>query len=168
MIEEKFRYSPEYVECVRDVSARSFLVAVGLPARHDIFTALEMPGEGAALMIEGLEVLKIGVGSESDDVGVYCIDCDTGSVIYVNLHDLESVFVNSSPAIFAHCLAEFDAQVAGAVQGPGETDPEDLAQLLEAGITNIEPMALADDAGFWRSLLNDVAVGDYTDDGGDC
>lgn len=41
---------------------------------------------------------------------------------------------------------------------------EELADLLGRSLGEIDPSALDDDPGFWRSILFDVAIGDYVDD----
>lgn len=161
---KNFRYSAGYVECIRDAAAREFLVAVGLPAMHVVFMARETPGEGAVLRVADRELLKIGLATESGDIGAYYVDCGAGEVLYVDAQDSSELHVNASPELFANCLRLFESKIEDAVQCSGDTDPEQLAELLEAEISRIDESALADDSGFWRFLLDDVAIGDYTED----
>ncbi|MFG2056118.1 SUKH-4 family immunity protein [Micromonospora sp. NPDC048930] len=92
------------------------------------------------------------------------MDCGAGEVLYVDAQDSSELHVNASPELFANCLRLFESKIEDAVQCSGDTDPEQLAELLEAEISRIDESALADDSGFWRFLLDDVAIGDYTED----
>lgn len=164
MTSSNFRYAAEYVECVRDGAAREFLVTVGLPAMHVVFVAREAPGDRAVLRVADRELLAIGLATESGDVGAYHVDCGTGEVVYVDAQASSELHVNASPELFANCLRLFESRIEDAVEGSGDPDPEQLAELLEVEISRIDGSALADDSGFWRSLLDDVAIGDYTED----
>ncbi|MGC4896186.1 SUKH-4 family immunity protein [Micromonospora sp. DT31] len=162
-----FRYSAGYVECVRDTAAQEFLVAVGLPTTHVVFVACEAPEDHALLRVADRELLRIGVATESDDVGAYHVECGTGEVVYVDALASSELYVNASPELFADCLRLFESKIDDAMNGSDDPDPEQLADLLEAEISRIDSSALADDSGFWRSLLDDVAIGDYTEDEGE-
>ncbi|WP_143194446.1 SUKH-4 family immunity protein [Micromonospora sp. CB01531] len=165
MTTDNFRYSAGYVERVRELATREFLVEVGLPVMHVLFMARETSGRSAVLRLANRELLRIGEASDSDDVGAYYVDCATGAVKFVVANESTELHVNDSPELLADYLAVFDLKNEVGAQGPGQPDPEEIAQALEDEIPRIDPSALADEPGFWRSLIDDVAIGDYTDDG---
>lgn len=156
-----YRYSIEYIACVRDLAAREYLSSIGLPVDHILFSASESAGGGVE-EVEGREFLKLGSGGDGDDA--YCVDCETGEVFYVVYGDPALFFVSSSPQKLSQCLNVFELEIGRAA---GKADPatlEELADLLARTLGEIDPSALEDDPGFWRSILFDVAIGDYVDD----
>ncbi|MBT2487479.1 SUKH-4 family immunity protein [Streptomyces sp. ISL-96] len=155
------RYSIEYVACVRNLAMREYLSSVGLPVGHVLFSASEATG-GGAKNIEGRDLLKLGSGGDGADA--YCIDCESGQVFNVDNDGLSLFLVNSSPQNFSKCLNVFELEIGQTV---GEADPavlEGLSDLLGRSLAEIDSSALEDDPGFWRSILFDVAIGDYVDD----
>ncbi|WP_246340100.1 SUKH-4 family immunity protein [Streptomyces lunaelactis] len=155
------RYSIEYVACVRNLAVREYLSSVGLPVEHVLFSASEAAGGGVS-KVEGRDLLKLGSGGDGDDA--YCVDCGTGEVLYVGDGGPPLFLVNSSPRNLSECLNVFELEIA---RSAGEADPamlEELADLLGRSLGEIDPSALDDDPGFWRSILFDVAIGDYVDD----
>ncbi|MEU2820789.1 SUKH-4 family immunity protein [Streptomyces bacillaris] len=151
-------YSIEYVACVRNSAAREYLSSIGLPVEHVLFSASEAAGGGAE-NVEGRDLLKLGSGGDGDDT--YCVDSETGEVLYRGSDDPPLFFVNSSPQKLSECLSIFEVETA---RSAGEDDPEmleELADLLGRSLGEIDPLALQDDPGFWRSILFDVAIGDY-------
>lgn len=156
----EYRYSDEYVAPVQDSDVRAFLTNFGLPSISGIFVAREASG-GTIGEDGGNALLQIGVVSETTDVGMYYVHHATGAVHYIDHDSASQVYVNASPRLFAECLLAFDSKTSV----PAEmSDPEEASRLLEAIISDLDPSALADDERYWRSLLDDVAVGDYTDD----
>ncbi|MFE3942752.1 SUKH-4 family immunity protein [Streptomyces sp. NPDC059118] len=156
------RYSIEYVACVRNSAARDYLSSVGLPVEHVLFSASEAAGGGGVEKVEGRDLLKLGSGGDGDDA--YCVDSETGEVFYRSSGDPSLFSVNSSPQKLSECLRVFELETA---RSAGEGEPEtleELADLLGRSIGEIDPSALRDDPGFWRSILFDVAIGDYVDD----
>ncbi|MFI7368428.1 SUKH-4 family immunity protein [Streptomyces sp. NPDC050149] len=156
------RYSIEYVACVRNSAARDYLSSVGLPVEHVLFSASEAAGGGGAEQVGGRDLLKLGSGGDGDDA--YCVDCETGEVLYRGSGDPSLFSVNSSPQRLSECLSVFEIETA---RSADEDDPEileELADLLGRSLGEIDPSALQDDPGFWRSILFDVAIGDYVDD----
>ncbi|MGW2387241.1 SUKH-4 family immunity protein [Streptomyces sp. NPDC001658] len=156
------RYSIEYVACVRNSAAREYLSSVGLPVEHVLFSASEAADGRGVEKVEDRDLLKLGSGGDGDDA--YCVDCETGEVFYHGSGDPSMFFVNSSPQKLSECLSVFERETA---RFAGEGDPEvleELADLLGSSLGEIDSMALHDDPGFWRSILFDVAIGDYTDD----
>lgn len=155
------RYSIEYVACVRNSAAREYLSSVGLPVEHVLFSASESAGSGIE-KTEDRDLLKMGSGGDGDDA--YCVDCETGEVLYRTSDDPSLFSVNSSPRKFSECLYVFELETARSVR---EGDPEaleELADLLGSSLAGIDLSALRDDPGFWRSILFDVAIGDYVDE----
>lgn len=156
------RYSIEYVACVRNSTAREYLSLVGLPAEHVLFLASEAAGGGGVEKVEDRDLLKLGSGGDGDDA--YCVDCESGEVFYRGSDDSSLFSVNSSPQKLSECLSVFELETA---RSAGEGDPEmleELADLLGRSLGEIDSAALRDDPGFWRSILFDVAIGDYVDD----
>lgn len=140
---------------------RGYLASVGLPVDHVLFSAAES-ADGGIGRSEGRDLLSLGSGGDGDDV--YCIDCETGEVFYGGPGDVPSFFVNSSPRELSEFLSVFEAETG---RSAGEDDPtalEELADLLMRSFKRIDSAALVDDPGFWRSILFDVAIGDYSDD----
>ncbi|MFJ3900498.1 SUKH-4 family immunity protein [Streptomyces sp. NPDC090025] len=155
-------YSIEYVARVRNSAAREYLSSVGLPVEHVLFSASEAAGGGGTENTEGRDLLKLGSGGDGDDA--YCVDCETGEVLYRGSGDPSLFSVSSSPQKLSECLNVFEVETA---RSAGEDDPEileELADLLGRSLGEIDPLTLQDDPGFWRSILFDVAIGDYADD----
>ncbi|MGA4856447.1 SUKH-4 family immunity protein [Streptomyces koyangensis] len=155
------QYSIEYIACVRKSAAREYLFSIGLPVEHVLFSASEAAGGGGVENVEGRDLLKLGSGGDGDDA--YCVDSETGEVLYRGSDDPSLFFVNSSPRKFSECLSVFEVET---VRSAGEDDPEmleELADLLGRSLGEIDPLALRDDPGFWRSILFDVTIGDYVD-----
>ncbi|MEU7332072.1 SUKH-4 family immunity protein [Streptomyces parvus] len=146
---------------MKNSAAREYLSSIGLPVEHILFSASEAAGGGGAENVEGRDLLKLGSGGDGDDA--YCVDSETGEVLYRGSDDPSLFFVNSSPQKFSECLSVFEVETA---RSAGEDDPEmleDLVDLLGRSLGEIDPLALQDDPGFWRSILFDVAIGDYVD-----
>ncbi|NUL05966.1 SUKH-4 family immunity protein [Streptomyces lunaelactis] len=146
---------------MRNLAVREYLSSVGLPVEHVLFSASEAAGGGVS-KVEGRDLLKLGSGGDGDDA--YCVDCGTGEVLYVGDGGPPLFLVNSSPRNLSECLNVFELEIT---RSAGEADPamlEELADLLGRSLGEIDPSALDDDPGFWRSILFDVAIGDYVDD----
>ncbi|WP_433510204.1 SUKH-4 family immunity protein [Nonomuraea sp. CA-143628] len=152
------RYSIEYVACVRNPTAREYLSSVGLPAGHVLFSASEAV-DGGIERVEGRDLLKLESGGGGDDV--CCIDCETGQVFYVGLDDSSTVLLNSSPQKLSECLNVFDLEITRSAGEDDQAALEELADQLGRSLGEIDSAALEDDPGFWRSILFDVAIGDY-------
>ncbi|MBT2487500.1 SUKH-4 family immunity protein [Streptomyces sp. ISL-96] len=153
-------YSIEYVACVMNVAARECLSLVGLPVEHVLFAASEAAG-GGIVRVDGRDLLKLGSGGDGDNA--YRVDCETGEVLYVGTDNPSTFLVNSSPQNLCECLNVFELEIA---RSSGEDDPamlEELAKLLGRSLEEIDSSALQGDRGFWRSILFDVAIGDYVD-----
>lgn len=157
------RYLTEYVEMVADTAARDFLADVGLPAVPGMFTPAESPGdrifgdEAAGLL------LRISLGTEGG--GFFGVDLLRGEIIYVAEYNLKRFYVNSSPELFAACLEAFQEHVARCADAGDDADYEEISESLGGVLEGIDPPAMHDDPGFWRSLLFDIATGDYCGDG---
>ncbi|MFJ5838092.1 SUKH-4 family immunity protein [Streptomyces shenzhenensis] len=146
---------------MRNSAAREYLSSVGLPAEHVLFSASEAAGGGVE-NIDGRDLLRLGSGGDGDDA--YCVDCKSGEVLHRDSGDPSLFFVNSSPQKFAEYLSVFELETA---RSASEDDPEmleELSDLLARSFEAIDSSALRDDPGFWRSILFDVAIGDYIDD----
>lgn len=154
------RYSIEYVVRVRNPPARGFLSSVGLPVGHILFSASEAAGGGIE-WVDGRDLLKLGSGGDGDDA--YYIDCETGEIFYVGPGDPSTLLVNSSPQKLFECLNVFDLEITRSAGGGNAVALEELADLLGRSLGEIDSAALEDDSGFWRSILFDVATGDYVD-----
>lgn len=155
------RYSIEYVACVRNSTVSEYLSSVGLPVEHVLFSASEA-ADGGVEKTEGRNLLKLGSGGDGDDL--YCVDCENGEVLYRGSGDPSLFLVNSSPQKLSECLRAFELETA---RSAGEGDPaalEELADLLGRSLGEIDSSAMPDDSGFWRSIIFDVAIGDYVDD----
>ncbi|MGW2091505.1 SUKH-4 family immunity protein [Promicromonospora sukumoe] len=145
---------------MRKSAASGYLSSVGLPAEHVLFSASEAD-DGRVENSEGRDLLELGSGGDGADA--YCVDCESGEVLYRSSDSSSLFFVNSSPQKFSEFLGSFERATA---RSAGEDDPEKLeglAHLLERSFQEIDAPALLDDRGFWRSILFDVAVGDYVD-----
>ncbi|RBQ20031.1 hypothetical protein DP939_09370 [Spongiactinospora rosea] len=149
-------YSVDCVEPVQDDVARAFLVKVGLPARSGIFAATEAERGD---VVGGRNVLRLGYGTEGE--GFYYVDCHDGAVLYVEEYESTEYHVNASPRHFSECLTVYAARTSDATPETGPEELEVLAAALRTEIERIDASSLADDPGFWRSLLFDVANGDY-------
>lgn len=157
------KYSQDYVTCVQDLAARDFLVNVGLPIDHVLFSALEAPLEERVEEVGGRRLLRVGSGSQ-DDEDTYCVDCANGEVVYLSRFDMSDSHVSASPRQFAECLLAFESEISSAAS---ESDPELLEALSERvarRISDIDPSSLREDPGFWGSILFDVANGDYVEE----
>ncbi|MFJ8604003.1 SUKH-4 family immunity protein [Streptomyces shenzhenensis] len=102
------------------------------------------------------------MGGDGDDA--YCVDCKNGEVLYRDSGDPSLFFVNSSPQKFAEYLSVFELETARSASGGDPEMLEELSDLLARSFEAIDSSALRDDPGFWRSILFDVAIGDYIDD----
>jgi hypothetical protein len=154
------RYSVEYAALVRNSAARGYLSSVGLPAEHVLFSASEADS-GTVENAERRDLLELGSGGDGADA--YCVDCESGEVLYRSSDDSSLFFVNSSPQKFSEFLSAFERETA---RSAGEDNPEmleGLADLLARSFHEIDASALLDDPGFWRSIIFDVATGDYVD-----
>jgi SUKH-4 immunity protein len=158
-------YSADYVKCVHDERAREFLVKVGLPTVPGVFTASELrSGHGSEAPIPAAGMLRIGYGVEGE--GYYYVNCSSAAITYTESYEGSTYLVNSSPQSFADCLDIFQVETSRTMGTMG-TNParlEEAANSIGAAIEAIDSAAMRDDPGFWRSLLFDVANGDYSGD----
>jgi len=157
------KYSSEYVECVQVLAVREFLIDIGLPVDHVLFSATQAPYEVRVEEIGGRSFLRVGFGAH-DSEDSYCVDCASGEVVYLSRIDMSESHVNASPRQFDDCLRIFESEIAIAVSGDEPIGLEALAERLSQGISNIDSSALREDPGFWGSILFDVANGDYTEE----
>jgi hypothetical protein len=157
------RYSAEYVEIVADPAARDFLAGVGLHVVPGIFTPAESPRDRVFADEAAGVLLRISLGTEGG--GFFGVDLLRGEVIYVAEYDFERFYVNSSPELFAGCLEAFQEHVARCADAGDDADFEEISGSLAGVIEGIDPPAMRDDPGSWRSLLFDMATGDYCGDG---
>jgi hypothetical protein len=157
----RHRYSTGYVECLEDESSRQFLAVEGLPDVPGVFTPREFDATGESGV--GTDALKIGYGEEGE--GFYCVDRESGAVLYVESYEGTEYFVNSSLQAFAKCLERFHRETSALATGSESFQCEELAVVLRRGIEDLDPRAVSEDSGFWASLLFDVAIGDYCGDG---
>jgi hypothetical protein len=154
------RYSAKYVEIVADTAARDFLVSVGLPAVPGVFAPAE-PASDRAVGDEPTGVLlRIDDGTEGG--GFFGVGRLRGEIIYVAEFNSERFYVNSSPELFARCLDAFQDHILRCADAGDRTELEAISDSLGKVIQGIDPSAMRDDPGFWRSLLFDVANGDYS------
>jgi len=151
------RYSAEYAEVVADAAARGFLVDLGLPAVPGVFTPAESPQERVFGDAAAGALLRISLGTEGG--GFFGAGLLHGEIIYVTEYNSQRFYVNSSPELFAGCLEAFQEHAARCASAGA--DFEAIAESLGEAIERIDPPALRDDPGFWRSLLFDMANGDY-------
>ncbi|MET9482676.1 SUKH-4 family immunity protein [Streptomyces sp. NPDC006638] len=147
---------------MRNSAARDYLSSVGLPVEHVLFSASEAAGGGRVENVEDRDLLKLGSGGDGDDA--YCVDCKTGEVFYRGSGDPSLFSVNSSPQKLSECLSVFELEIARSAGGDDPEMLEELADLLGRSLGEIDPPALREDPGFWRSIIFDVAIGDYVDD----
>lgn len=138
-------------------------MTVGLPDVPGVFTASEStPQETPQELVAGRGTLKIGYGEEGE--GFYCVDRESGAVLYVESYERSGFFVNSSPQTFAKCLELFQEETSRLTVELDPSEFEEAAASLGRGIEEIDSPAMSEDPGFWRSLLFDVAIGDYCGD----
>jgi hypothetical protein len=153
------RYSAKYVEIVADPAARDFLVSVGLPAVPGVFAPAE-PASGCAFGDEATGVLlRIDDGTEGG--GFFGVGRLHGEIIYVAEFNSKRFYVNSSPELFARCLEAFQGHILRCPDAGDCRELDGISDSLGKVIEGIDPSAMRDDPGFWRSLLFDVANGDY-------
>ena len=151
------RYPPRFVAPVRVAEAREFLVTAGLPEQSSIFAA----AEGPARSLDGRELLQV---SDTEDGGTYFIDCGSGEIVLIDDFGGKMapnlVSVNASPRQFSACVGVLEELTIGSAVD----EAEEIAARLLIEIEAIDPSAVRDEFGFWRSLLIDVAIGVYADD----
>ncbi|MGW2627695.1 SUKH-4 family immunity protein [Micromonospora taraxaci] len=155
--ESRFRYEESILTLIRKSDARGYLAQRGLPVDNPLFS----PVPAYSHTEEGREFIVIG-NDGTDDVGLYCVDVDTGEVAIMSL-DLEAGIghVNASPYAFDRCISEF---IRGCPYGSRDSEREELELIsrdLGRVLSGIDDSIFDEDPGFWYTLLNDVAIGDY-------
>jgi hypothetical protein len=157
--EPRFRYEESVLALIRDTDARDYLSRRGLPAGNPLF----FPVPAYAHADEGREFVVIG-NDGTEEVGLYCVDVDTGEVAITSLEVEAGIgHVNVSPQAFDRCITEF---VRGLPYGSKDSEREELESISEnvgRVLSGIDGSIFDDDPGFWHTLLNDVAIGDYVD-----
>lgn len=163
---EFFRYSPGYVGSLADPEARDLLITTGLPVIPDIFTPQEAASGAISSTKSGRPLLRIGYSSERE--GLYGINGRTGEVIYITEYDSDEFFANSSPVLFSQCLIEFQNTLDRLPPSSeyDDTEVRGISDSLKAVIARLDPLALLSDSGFWQSILDDIAIGNYCDEEG--
>lgn len=158
------RYSATYVSCLKNEEAREFLASTGLPDVEGDFTPAESTADPVFTTDSSRSLLRIGYSSEGE--GFFGVDCGNGEIFYVTLCNHEKFFVNSSPVLFSKSLIEFQ-KTLDALPSSGEYDDVEVrsaSESLGSAIDRIDPPALLGEPGFWRSILDDIAIGTYCDD----
>ena len=155
--EVRFRYEERVISLIRRPDARNYLVHCGLPADNPLF----LPVSAYPLAAEGREFIVVG-GDGASDAGLYCVDIDTGEVAITSPGlDAGIGYVNASPYVFDRCISEF---TRGCPYGSRTSEREDLELISEdlgRVLLGIDDTIFEEDPGFWHTLLNDVAIGDY-------
>ncbi|MEV6348585.1 SUKH-4 family immunity protein [Actinoplanes sp. NPDC051851] len=155
--ESRFRYEESVIALIRKSEARDYLSRRGLPAGNPFL----FPVAAYPQIFEGREFIVIGTDG-TDDAGLFCVDVDTGEVaIASNGSDAEIGHVNASPQAFDSCIAEF---IRGCPYGNRDSEQEELelfSESLGRALSGIDGTVFREDPGFWYTLLNDVAIGDY-------
>ncbi|MEU8821527.1 SUKH-4 family immunity protein [Actinoplanes sp. NPDC048796] len=153
----RFRYEESVLALIRNPGARDYLSRRGLPTGNPLF----FPVAAYTHAGEGREFVVIG----HDGTGLYCVDVVTGEVVITSLEVEDGIgHVNASPQAFDRCITEF---VRGLPYGRRDSEREDLESMSEnVGhvLSGIDSSVFDDDPGFWPTLLNDVAIGDYVAD----
>ncbi|SNY53631.1 SUKH-4 family immunity protein [Paractinoplanes atraurantiacus] len=154
--EPRFLYEESALALIRDSDARDHLSRRGLPAGNPLFFPVPAyPHAG-----EDREFVVIG----HDGTGLYCVDVVTGEVVITGLEAEAGIgHVNASPQAFDRCIAEF---VRGLPYGSKDSEREELESISEnvgRALYAIDASVFDDDPGFWPTLLNDVALGDYVE-----
>ncbi|MFY1697926.1 SUKH-4 family immunity protein [Solwaraspora sp. WMMA2101] len=156
-LEPRFRYEESILTLIRKSDARDYLLRRGLPVDNPLF----FPMTAYSHTEEGREFIVIG-NDGTDDVGLYCVDIDTGEVAITSLGvEVGIGHVNASPYAFDRCISEF---IRGCPYGSHGSEREEL-ELISADLgrvlSGIDGSIFDEDPGFWYTLLNDVAIGDY-------
>lgn len=152
------RFSPQAVASVTDLPSRQFLIDVGLPAEHLLFTASEPLLRVVAAGDIDRRLLRVGKSGRDE----FLVDCSSGEVVYLSDVDSSVMHVNESPKKFLECLQEFMSRFP---YGEGNLDiaeREALADQLRVALLKVDDTAFIEDPGFWHSIVDDVAMGDYS------
>jgi len=102
--------------------------------------------------VNGRDLLQV---SEVESSEAYSIDRDSGEIMLWDGEIGHLVHVNASPRQCGTSVTTFEDATARVLPGRGRGDRRRLRVELDA----IDPTALRDETGFWRSLLMDVPVG---------
>ena len=92
-----------------------------------------------------------------------CLDVASGEVVCVGPHG-QVYNVNSSLRSFVDSLDAIEAAAPLSPRNPAYDTYQAAADQVHAVLTSIDPPALADATGFWQTILDDIASGDYDED----
>ncbi|WP_433305246.1 SUKH-4 family immunity protein [Actinoplanes sp. CA-030573] len=155
--EPRFRYDESVLALIRNPEAREYLSRRGLPDGNPLF----YPVAAYAYAGEGREFVVVG-NDGTEEEGLYCVDVDTGEVAITSVEVEAGIgHVNVSPRAFDRCITEF---VRGLPYGSKDSERDELESMSEAVgrvLLGIDGSIFDEDPGFWHTLLNDVAIGDY-------
>jgi hypothetical protein len=162
MRSDDFKYPIESLKAIEDSKAKHFLVEVGMPASHLLFTASSpeiLPPRDNGVRHRLL--VKIGSTSPYEEI---CIDAISGEVVSVNNQDYSVWHVNASVESFSKCLLSFSEAFPFGGYDAELEEREQRANSLARQLEGIDSTVLAEDPGFWSGILADIAIGDYSED----
>lgn len=155
------RYTEEAVAPLESSQAKAYLVHQGMPEDHLLFRAYSSDEVHPAASPDGRTWLCVG---EVGDAEKLCVDVRSGHVADLNDISGEVWHVNASVAQFAQSLAAFAARFPFYPADDDMERKEKAAENLRSVLSSLDPTALEGDAGYWDTILFDVANGDYADE----
>jgi len=149
-------YSPEQVASVTDPDARRLLTEQGLPDTHvTSFRPLHDPrplADDPRYLVFGMwDLDRVPIG----------LDLVDGEVVSVAPRRPEVYQVNTSMRRFVESLDAIQAATPLSPRNPAYDSYDAAAEHVRGVLTRIDPEALADEAGFWQTIVDDIANGDY-------
>ncbi|WP_285101058.1 SUKH-4 family immunity protein [Promicromonospora sp. MEB111] len=157
----RVKYSKQALADLRNEPAKRFLSEVGLPAEDLLFGFAEPTTRRVEANGGARTIIRVGEGGDGAD---FCADVVSGEVVFLNLADNSVWHVSASPEQFLACLEEFARRYPfGSIEGELE-EREVLAEALKEALLAIDSTVFDDDPGYWFTILNDVAIGDYAEE----
>lgn len=155
------RYAPEAVSSLVDATARDFLTTQGLPSEHLLFGARDPDLVRLESAASGRQFLRVGVVGNAEDL---CIDIATGEVVATHRSDGSVWHVNADIVKYAAALEAFTSRFPFYELGSDPESWENAANQFRDVLIQIDPTAFSEDPGYWYTILNDIAIGDYSDE----
>ncbi|TWJ07721.1 SUKH-4 immunity protein of toxin-antitoxin system [Stackebrandtia albiflava] len=156
------RYRVQDLKSLSDDAAVESLVTIGLPREHLLF------GYSLPFLHRVDGYLAIGAGGDGVD---FCVNVRTGQVVTVCSLDGSVWHVNDSVSQFVASLNAFSEGFPyGVVNGDLDDadaaldERERLTDGFKATLLEIDSSVLRQDPGYWSSILDDIAIGDYSED----
>jgi SUKH-4 immunity protein len=143
---------------VSDPDARRILTETGLP---DASITSFRPVPTLELLDSDQRYLVFG--KWDIDRTPMCLDLSTGEVVCVPAGESLAYPVNSTLRAFVESLHAIQAAAPFSPGNPAYPTYQAAADHVKVTLSTIDPAALADEAGFWDTIIDDIANGDYDD-----